>query len=323
MRRRAFTLIELLVVIAIIGVLVALLLPAVQQAREAARRSQCKNNMKQMGLAMHNYHDAYNRFPIGAGFGAQIGQNWRASILPFLDQAPLYNQLNFTGGSWTSPYAGSNIVLRGTKVVVYNCPSSTAPTIGLPGTEPGGWSTDPIGSPQLVDYVGIGGAYPDPAGRTNVHSTSNYGGYYGSAGALSVMQSNGIHTLSDGASNVLLVGENSSMTTVGGTQVDIRSNYYGGWSGMCCGPTTNPWSGSPDTWSTGVTTVRYSPNIQSTSLDGATNTWTANLPLRSSHTGGVHVLLGDGAVRFITDNINMNTLRALATRDDGVAVSEF
>src|SRR5579859_1475499 len=102
--RRAFTLIEVLVVIAIIAVLVDLLLPAVQQAREAARRSQCKNNLKQYGLALHNYHEAYKMFPPGGdaqSWGNSNWLNWQAKILPFIDQGPLYNQINFS--MWNAP----------------------------------------------------------------------------------------------------------------------------------------------------------------------------------------------------------------------------
>ena len=98
-RKRGFTLIELLVVIAIIAILIALLLPAVQQAREAARRSQCKNNMKQIGLALHNYHDVFTTFPIG-GLKNSRGPNWRVGLLPYMDQAPAYNQVSFASSFW-------------------------------------------------------------------------------------------------------------------------------------------------------------------------------------------------------------------------------
>ncbi len=110
MRRRGFTLIELLVVIAIIAILIALLLPAVQQAREAARRTQCRNNLKNWGLALHNYHDQANQFPPGAitGQGGSWGTSFYAALLPQIDQAPLFNRLVFTGNhpGWTGSGGG-------------------------------------------------------------------------------------------------------------------------------------------------------------------------------------------------------------------------
>src|SRR6056297_1010615 len=131
-RQRGFTLIELLVVIAIIAVLVALLLPAVQQAREAARRSACKNNLKQWGLAFHNYHDTYNTLPIGGnGQMPGWGVSFYPGLLPFVDQAPLYNQLIFAGthAGWTGGGGGTgqNVngpAVRGVVMEVMLCPSS-------------------------------------------------------------------------------------------------------------------------------------------------------------------------------------------------------
>src|SRR5947207_281778 len=128
LRRLGFTLIELLVVIAIIAVLVALLLPAVQQAREAARRSQCKNNLKQIGLALHNYLDAYTKFPIGSantqpgGWGSPL---WVA-ILPYIDEAPRYNKWDFNTAQtgWIDGNANNGALVNGKKMGKWFCPSS-------------------------------------------------------------------------------------------------------------------------------------------------------------------------------------------------------
>lgn len=326
LRKLGFTLIELLVVIAIIAVLIALLLPAVQQAREAARRTQCKNFLKQMGLALHNYHDVYNRLPIGAQadpvVSAAAGQNdrpnWRVAIFPQLDQAPLFNQLSFASvHGFTAPYSGPNVILQGIHLPAWNCPSSPCATTGVNGSEQC-WNG---GNPQLADYVGIGGAAPDPGGRTNVISSSNYdGGLYSSNGLLSGANSVNFSAAIDGLSNTLIVGENSDFTKISGVPTDIRSNYYGAWSGFTV--PNNPWTGVPDSWSTGITTVRYPINTQGTPA-GAVHTWEANLPLRSAHVGGAHVLLGDGSARFLSDNLDLNTLLKLSSMNDGGLIGEF
>src|ERR1700761_1333999 len=127
--RRGFTLIELLVVIAIIAVLIALLLPAVQQAREAARRTQCKNNFKQWGLAMQNYHDVIGSFPIGAT--ANLRHTWVGSLWPYIDQAPLYNKYNWSDHFYNPPNCVQNAMtgVIAQQVSIYYCPSSRSPAI--------------------------------------------------------------------------------------------------------------------------------------------------------------------------------------------------
>ena len=131
MKRRGFTLIELLVVIAIIAILIALLLPAVQQAREAARRTQCKNNLKQIGLAMHNYHDTFLKFPSGGSGNSQYwGHSQWVSILPFADQAPLYNQWNFNQPSEGD--IGSNASLCTATRCAWLAPNSPRPICAAP-----------------------------------------------------------------------------------------------------------------------------------------------------------------------------------------------
>ncbi|MFO0901446.1 MAG: DUF1559 domain-containing protein [Pirellulales bacterium] len=313
-RRSAFTLVELLVVIAIIGILVALLLPAVQAAREAGRRAQCLNNLKQLGLALHNYHDTMQALPIGGQYTVN-NKNWRAALWPFMEQQALADQ-TFVVSSFLAPFSGQQTILQGLKVPGWNCPSSPCDVFGRTGTEQT-WSG---GTPQLADYVGIAGAYPDPAGRS---STSNYdGGVYSASGVLPPAVSVRLADILDGTSNTIMVGENSNFTRMssGGNRLDLRSNYYGAWGGFTY--PTNPWTGSPDTWGTGTITIRYAPNIMGTPA-GAVHTWEANLPLRSAHPGTVNVLLADASARSLPNTIDFTVLSYLATRDDGRPVSNY
>ncbi|MSR60627.1 MAG: DUF1559 domain-containing protein [Planctomycetaceae bacterium] len=144
-RRHGFTLIELLVVIAIIAILIALLLPAVQQAREAARRTQCKNNLKQFGLAMHNYHDVHNMFPINSyGYSGPVSKgSTLIHLLPYIDQAPTYNKINFSQSIYTSSYTVNSLYYNDggktiDQVVIssFRCPSSRTPPSLLPRSRP-------------------------------------------------------------------------------------------------------------------------------------------------------------------------------------------
>ena len=138
-RRSAFTLVELLVVIAIIGVLVALLLPAVQAAREAARRSSCTNNMKQLGIALHNFHDTFNRFPPGGArdqqpFGTHAtgggwGSSWKVYILPYIEQNAIYDKWLFDGANSGYTHASNMVYTNRLKIATYRCPSSPVPVL--------------------------------------------------------------------------------------------------------------------------------------------------------------------------------------------------
>ncbi|MFN0196717.1 MAG: DUF1559 domain-containing protein [Planctomycetaceae bacterium] len=328
-RRKAFTLIELLVVIAIIAVLIALLLPAVQQAREAARRSACINNMKQIGLALHNYHDALLRFPpgcLGGGVGDPhtTGTNWRTFILPYIDQANIYNQLNFVGNFSTRGAAGSSIgltngnqVLTGVIVPVYRCPSN----INDPLTPSAGSAMQNSGAGQMIDYVGVAGATPDPAGRAGVCVTSTSYAYNGTACANGVMTINecvSIAKIIDGTSNTLMVAEQSGMVGV----IDIRANYNGGWSGNYEKKPVSQMSGASYPYQTGVTSIAYSPNAK-TAGTGATGAYQSNTIINSFHVGGIHGLLADGSVRFLSENMDFTVLTKIASRDDRTVVPEF
>jgi len=308
-----FTLIELLVVIAIIAVLIALLLPAVQQAREAARRSQCKNNMKQLGLAFHNYHEALSCFPLSSA-GAVTKPNWRVFILPYIDQAPLYSKLDMVNGNFLgNAYAGGNLVLAGLFLPVYHCPSTTLPTNNTT-------QTPTHNNPQAGQthcYEGIAGATPDPANRAGVCGAGSYGSIYCNNGITVPNVKATMAHVTDGTSNTMLIAEQSGTVN----RLDYRNNYYGGWSGA--GGGVPP----ADThWGAATTAIRYPINFNFTTGTppaGADNTWTGNTIINSFHVGGTHALMADGSVRFLSQNMNFPTLGAIACKDDGVVVGEF
>lgn len=344
MRKRGFTLIELLVVIAIIAILIALLLPAVQQAREAARRTQCKNNLKQIGLGLHNYHDIFNTLPIG-GVGSAVsgwGMSWYMRILPEIDQGNVFSKITFNGShpGWTccGDAAGTGgdangAIMRQADIPWAICPSS--PMLAKRDTG-GGPTTNP-------QYYGISGA-TDGNGYLNPTNTvasccGCCGGQQGTGlqsgnGTLVIARSIGFKDIVDGTSNTMVVGEASNFVyntnpATGGT----RTMQINGAHGIMMG--------SPNIYTTEVyaqngwqherpfnmTTVRYSPNAPVIDNDanwpGIGNNFGSNNPLNSAHTGGIQVLLGDGSARFISDNIDMYTLRLLATRNDGKVMGDF
>lgn len=333
MRRRGFTLIELLVVIAIIAVLIALLLPAVQQAREAARRTQCKNNLKQMGLALHNYHDVYNTFPPGViASSGGWGTSWYMRILPYLDQAPLYNKLTFNGAhhgwAWTGSAEGAanGNVLRQVTLNFALCPSSPLNPIAnndLPVTN--------------AQYYGISGAmdgngFTNPAGSLrpccDCCSGQELVGNVSGVGMLVPTMGINLKDVSDGSSSTMMVGEASNFIwNSTGTQRNVQIN---GAHGIMMGTSRlSTIEGYGGNWARcyNLTTVRYAPNApvvdQSPAWPGVGWNFGSNNPLNSPHTGGIHTLLGDGSVRFISDNLDMGTLKKLCSRNDGMSISEF
>jgi len=328
-RRGAFTLIELLVVIAIIAVLIALLLPAVQQAREAARRSQCKNNLKQIGLALHNYHDTFTTFPIGAQFPRHKG-NWRSRILQYLDQAPLYNQLSAVeptaSSGYTSQqeaanakkYIGAYAVLSGLMLNVYVCPSSALPQNADPTTS----TMNNSESGLMHDYVGVAGAGPDPGGRAvGVVCSADLSGSRGIVCENGLLFPNGvarIRDITDGTTNTLIVAEQSG--AVGGK--DLSANYEGGWNGWYNSAGRPAKVTDTGYFGAGTTTLRYAINSKSTP-NGSAITYGHNTLINSFHTGGIHGLLADGAVRFLSENMNLPTLLQLGSKDDGQTLGEF
>lgn len=331
--RRGFTLIELLVVIAIIAVLIALLLPAVQQAREAARRTSCKNNLKQLGLALHNYHDTFRVFPMGTR--APISApNWRISILPYIDQAPLFNNLDISSQATVGGFSsrredsgsygygtGRNAVLAGLVIPGMNCPSNSSST-NASGQTP---TYNNAERGQTHDYVGIAGATTDPAlgdattplwVSSNCSAVTGYGGIICENGMLYPNFSKQMRDVTDGTTNTIIVGEQSGLV---GTQ-DIRANYHGGWAGFTAAGRPSQMTGSP--WGSGVTTIRYPINYKTAAV-GCNSTYDLNTTLSSFHVGGTHGLLCDGSVRFLSENMDRMTLLRLGSRNDGEVLGEF
>lgn len=330
-RRSAFTLIELLVVIAIIAILIALLLPAVQQAREAARRSQCKNNLKQVGLALHNYHDTYGMFPIG---GTDVPNNWFAApdigmlarLLPFVEQGALYNKFDLTGALPVSSYsqAGQHRkvpyqLVDGKEVRTYEFAMFKCPTD--PNNSPvNGWaqsnygisagsqffssSGNPASCQPFNVYAEKGAQTPVGAGNwgdtLNKTQLSGMGNRFG----LSIR----FQDVTDGASNTVHFGE-----TVGGCTHDYRTSWVSSHVVFTAVTPLNDF-----TTCNGIGKPASNPTCN------APNNYNYAKGFRSHHTGGVHFVMGDGAVRFLSENIDhRGTFQSLAGRADGKVIGEF
>ncbi len=304
---RGFTLIELLVVIAIIGVLVALLLPAVQQAREAARRTQCKNNLKQIGLALHNYHDQVASFPPGTLFGDD-DYGWGAFILPNLDQGNLYNQLDFTathGSLWVSnvEVKRSLYLIPGVNdklLPVFLCPTNSMSLTHSPIRATGGADM----SPRNPASTQIGG-----------FARSDYKGCLGSGGGSitgmlgkikNTRMPTRIRDVLDGTSNTIFVGEaytKFERAINGPTHPNVID--FGLWIG------TN----SQHQNVVAETSIAHIPNGGKELADTVLNQF--DDCFASQHVGGVQFVFADGSVRFISDNVNMQLYSYLGDKADG------
>ena len=331
--RRGFTLIELLVVIAIIAVLIALLLPAVQQAREAARRSQCKNNLKQMGLAMHNYHDVYNMFPMGAcarpngtggppGFGIDISIGAFASILPYLDQANLKNLYNDS-----IAWEGQTHAVGTAIVPVFLCPSSTGPSIDSNPVLAGYTVGAPDGTVATTNYLLCKGATKEwcfaPSGAQ--------------VGMFGINLKSGFQDMSDGSSNTLCIGEGATggkwKVATGAapdTIVTTGGRVQAAWVAPQPIPAGLGGLGGVSTsfWGTTIYRINRNPVIETLYDDTDLASCVANASdqtsnFRSDHVGGAQFLLGDGSVRMISENIDGNTFNYLGGKADGQIVGEF
>ncbi|MEO2013637.1 MAG: DUF1559 domain-containing protein [Fuerstiella sp.] len=329
-RRKAFTLIELLVVIAIIAILIALLLPAVQQAREAARRTQCKNNFKQLGLAIHNYHDVYGAVPFGSTirnrtWGSRYRNRYRRfnghlGMLPFIDQAPLFTQtVQYLEGSRGEAPWNTGVPCVTVKLPHLLCPSDSDSNIQQPRVNTNymfshgdsGWDHNP-------EWAGNGGR-----GARGFFKSIKFNGQNGHrrfrdvtdglsntvAMGERIVAKSGAMTIAQGATGTksgIQGGRRNPSACVASVGADGRYETVHGSGGRLAG--TRAYDGSP--YFTTVNTV-LPPNSASCKHNNNNNhNQDGIMSMTSRHTGGAQVLLGDGSVRFISDSIDSGDLTA-------------
>ena len=341
--RRGFTLIELLVVIAIIAVLIALLLPAVQQAREAARRTQCKNNLKQLGLALHNYHDTHLVFPYGHQ-REQTGathrrDSWYQRILPQIEQTALSSayeadRTEYIHNIHANANAAINIIAR-TSVSMFACPSDgSAPGKGANGSN--GATAAFQGSYALCGGAGLFTVSAATANapvtitvtNRNINSINATTQPFDNGGLFYVDSNEGIRSCTDGTSNTLLASEgiirgNGSFTPAPWGEL---GGYWGGapHGAVLFSAAEVPNTSVPDrAYTCKAATFPGAPNsapCESGNTQGLAGRYNF---ARSYHTGGVQAAMADGSVRFFSDNIDRQTWIKLGLRRDGQPIGEF
>lgn len=296
-KHRGFTLVELLVVIAIIGVLIALLLPAVQQAREAARRMQCSNNLKQIGLALHNYHDTYGAFPSGTiiptnppanpswASSGPAGWVWSSLILPFIEQPALHDQLGVTEGDWAfNQYQAAQTTLN-----AFRCPSDIGPDLN----DRSWWDNRTDDSHQIAysSYKAI-----NTHGYPQVSATGS-GSYKKATGAFYVNSGTSFRDITDGTSNTLAVSESAYRP--------IYSRSGGVWAASVDSDTGNPRDALMDNVMGGSVKINQVEFADDTyNIPGWAKMYMVMTAPNSYHPGGVLAVKFDGSVKFLSETID-------------------
>jgi len=313
-RNTGFTLIELLVVIAIIAILIALLLPAVQQAREAARRTQCKNNLKQLGLALHNYHDTHSVFPpglLGRCTAPDLNASGLVMLLPYIEQSALYSQFNFsasasnnegsgyesgTVGTHTSdPAANGNLIPVTTRLQAFLCPSDNGRIITESSAYRPSASDSRGGALTNYDFV--------TTSATPYNSCNNWSSVAATTRAMSGDNSDcRMRDLTDGTSNTVAIAE---------TTRNVRNGHGTAW-GYRGHVMVGIWldSNTINNWQFHI----FTPVV------GTLGSWARP---GSVHTGGMQIVMGDGSVRFLSENIDAVIRRNVSYIAVGHPLGEF